>query len=98
MSDAAEPSLPKAGREQPDLLSKLADRLRLEDKNTRTISLSTTCPSHFKVAHDVGANRTLLPMASVGDIPTIPGELFAKFQTSFYSDPRDAAFKALGVE
>ena len=38
------------------------------------------------------------PMASVKDIPTIPGELFAKFQTSFYADPRDAAFKALGVE
>ena len=29
---------------------------------------------------------------------TIPGELFAKFQTSFYSDPVDAVFKALGVE
>ena len=28
----------------------------------------------------------------------LPGELFAKFQTGFYSDPRDAAFKALGVE
>jgi ATP-dependent Lon protease len=26
------------------------------------------------------------------------GELFAKFQTSFYSDPVDAVFKALGVE
>jgi ATP-dependent Lon protease len=37
-------------------------------------------------------------MASVRDIPTIPGELFAKFQTSFYAAPRDAAFKALGVE
>jgi predicted ATP-dependent Lon-type protease len=24
--------------------------------------------------------------------------LFAKFQTSFYADPRDAVFKALGVE
>ena len=35
---------------------------------------------------------------SVTDIPTIPGELFAKFQTSFYSDPSNAAFKALGVE
>ncbi|MBA2116718.1 protease Lon-related BREX system protein BrxL [Bremerella alba] len=52
----------------------------------------------LQVAHDAGAKRILLPMASVGDIPTIPGELFAKFQTSFYSDPRDAAFKALGVE
>lgn len=51
----------------------------------------------LQVAHDAGAKRILLPMASVSDIPTIPGELFAKFQTSFYSDPRDAAFKALGV-
>ncbi len=31
------------------------------------------------------------------DIPTVPGELFAKFQTSFYSDPTDAVFKELGV-
>lgn len=52
----------------------------------------------LQVAHDSGAKRVLLPMSSVTDIPSIPGELFAKFQTSFYSDPRDAAFKALGVE
>ncbi len=52
----------------------------------------------LQVAFDAGAKRLLLPMASVGDIATIPGELFAKFQTGFYSDPRDAVFKALGVE
>ena len=52
----------------------------------------------LQVAADVGAKRILLPMVSVGDIPTIPGELFAKFQTSFYADPRDAVFKALGVQ
>ncbi len=52
----------------------------------------------LQVAFDSGAKRLLLPMASVADIPTIPGELFAKFQTSFYADPRDAVFKALGVE
>jgi ATP-dependent Lon protease len=40
----------------------------------------------------------LLPMDSVQDIPTIPGELFAKFQTGFYADPVDAVFKALGVQ
>ena len=51
----------------------------------------------LQVAFDAGAKRLLLPMASVGDIPTIPGELFAKFQTGFYSDPRDAVFKALGA-
>jgi ATP-dependent Lon protease len=52
----------------------------------------------LQVAHDAGAKRILLPMASVRDIPTIPGELFAKFQTGFYSDPTDAVFKALGVQ
>jgi ATP-dependent Lon protease len=51
----------------------------------------------LQVAFDSGAKRILLPMASVTDIPSIPGELFAKFQTSFYADPVDAVFKALGV-
>jgi ATP-dependent Lon protease len=52
----------------------------------------------LQVAFDSGAKRILLPMASVKDIPTIPGELFAKFQTSFYADPSDAVFKAMGVQ
>ena len=52
----------------------------------------------MQVAFDAGAKRILLPMSSVTDIPSVPGELFAKFQTSFYSDAVDAAFKALGVE
>jgi ATP-dependent Lon protease len=52
----------------------------------------------LQVAFDAGAKRLLLPMASVKDIPTVPGELFAKFQTSFYADPTDAVFKAMGVQ
>jgi len=52
----------------------------------------------LQVAFDAGAKRLLLPMASVKDIPTIPGELFAKFQTGFFADPVDAVFKALGVQ
>jgi len=52
----------------------------------------------LQVAFDSGAKRILLPMASVRDIPSVPGELFAKFQTSFYADPKDSVFKALGVE
>lgn len=52
----------------------------------------------LQIAFDAGAKRILMPMASVTDIPTVPGELFAKFQSSFFSDPVDAAFKALGVE
>jgi len=63
----------------------------------------TTTPARnlaesLQVAFDAGAKRILLPMCSVIDIPTVPGELFAKFQTSFYSDPVDAVFKALGVD
>lgn len=52
----------------------------------------------LQVAFDSGAKRILLPMSSVGDIQTVPGELFAKFQTSFYADPVDAVYKALGVD
>ncbi|MCW7552858.1 protease Lon-related BREX system protein BrxL [Endozoicomonas gorgoniicola] len=52
----------------------------------------------LQIALDAGAKRILLSMASVADIPTVPGELFAKFQTSFYSDPVDAIFKALGAD
>ncbi|MFW6030205.1 MAG: hypothetical protein ACOCRO_08125, partial [Halanaerobiales bacterium] len=51
----------------------------------------------LQVAFDAGAKRILLPMASAPDIPTVPSELFAKFQISFYEDPMDAVFKALGV-
>jgi ATP-dependent Lon protease len=52
----------------------------------------------LQVAFDAGAKRILIPMSSVVDIPSVPGELFAKFQTSFFADPVDAVFKALGVE
>ena len=51
----------------------------------------------LQMAMDAGARRILMPMASVTAIPTAPAELFGKFQTSFYSDPVDAAFKALGI-
>ena len=51
----------------------------------------------LQVAKDAGAKRVLMPMSSVGDIPSVPGELFAKFQVAFYADPVDAAFKAMGV-
>lgn len=63
-----------------------------------TITPARNLAETLQVAFDAGAKRILLPMSSVVDIPTVPGELFAKFQTSFYSDPVDAVFKALGVE
>jgi ATP-dependent Lon protease len=51
----------------------------------------------LQMAMDSGATRVLIPMASMKDIATVPGDLFAKFQSSFYTDPIDAVFKALGV-
>ena len=52
----------------------------------------------LQVAFDTGVKRIVLPMSSAKDIPNIPAELFTKFQTSFYADPVEAVFKALGIE
>ena len=51
----------------------------------------------LQVCFDAGAKKILLPMSSAVDLPTVPPELFAKFQTAFYTSPEDAVFKALGV-
>lgn len=69
--------------------------LALGNDSTKALAASYDA---WGLAFDAGAKRILLPMSSVTDISTVPGELFAKFQTSFYSDPVDAVFKALGVE
>lgn len=52
----------------------------------------------LQVCFDSGAKKILLPMVSAVDIPTVPPELFAKFQIGFYQSAEDAVFKALGVE
>jgi ATP-dependent Lon protease len=52
----------------------------------------------LQVAFDGGAKKILLPMVNATDIATVPPELFTKFQTSFYSDPVDAVFKAVGID
>lgn len=51
----------------------------------------------LQVAFDAGAKKILIPMSSATDIATVPADLFAKFQLSFYSSPEDAVVKALGV-
>lgn len=53
--------------------------------------------STMQVALEAGATKVLLPMASATDIASVPAETFTKFQVSFYSDPVDAVYKALGV-
>ncbi len=63
-----------------------------------TISKVEELASTMQVCLDAGAKKILLPMSSAVDIGTVPSELFAKFQTSFYTSPEDAVFKALGLE
>lgn len=63
-----------------------------------TISKVDELASTMQVCLDAGAKKLLLPMSSAVDIGTVPSELFAKFQTSFYTSPEDAVFKALGLE
>jgi len=41
----------------------------------------------LQVAFNSGAKRVLLPIASAMDIPTVPTELFTKFQVSFLFSP-----------
>ena len=63
-----------------------------------TISKVEELANTLQVCFDAGAKKILLPMSSAVDIGTVPADLFAKFQTSFYTSPEDAVFKALGVE
>ncbi|EFW4317438.1 hypothetical protein FN921_14125 [Shigella flexneri] len=51
----------------------------------------------LQLAFNSGAKRVLLPISWAMDIPTVPAELFTKFQVSFYSEPVDAVYKALDV-
>jgi ATP-dependent Lon protease len=68
-----------------------------------TMSIGGSIPKVPELANvlqacfDAGAKSLLIPMASAADIPTVPMELFTKFQVSFYNSPEDAVFKALGV-
>jgi ATP-dependent Lon protease len=63
-----------------------------------TINKVTDLANTLQVCFDSGAKKVLLPMSSAPDIGSVPAELFAKFQTSFYTSPEDAVIKALGIE
>ena len=60
-----------------------------------TITPVRNLADSLQVAFDAGAQRILLPMSSAADLSSVPPELFAKFQTSFYTDPVDAVFKSM---
>lgn len=63
-----------------------------------TINKIDNLADTLQVCSDAGAKKILIPMSSAPDIPSVPVELFTKFQTSFYTSPEDAVYKALGIE
>lgn len=63
-----------------------------------TVNKVENLADSLQVCFDAGAKKILLPMSSAVNIATVPADLFAKFQISFYSSPEDAAIKAMGIE
>lgn len=63
-----------------------------------TVNKVEELASVLQVAFDAGAKKVLIPMSSAVDIASVPADLFAKFQLSFYSSPEDAVIKSLGAE
>ena len=63
-----------------------------------TVSKVEELANTLQVCFDSGAKKILLPMSSAGDISTVPSDLFSKFNISFYNDPEEAVYKALGIE
>ena len=51
----------------------------------------------LQVCLDAGAKRVLIPMSAASKIPTVPPDIFSKFQMSFYKDPIDAVYKSLAL-
>jgi ATP-dependent Lon protease len=49
----------------------------------------------LRIAMDAGARRVMIPTENRRDFAELPAEVIDKLQIDFYSDPRQAAFKAL---
>lgn len=53
---------------------------------------------HLQLAMDNGAKRVLLPSENKRDFADIPSDVLDKLQIIFYSDPINAAFRAMGLD
>ena len=52
----------------------------------------------LQICLDSGAKKVLLPITSAAELGSIPADLMGAFSLIFYTTPREAVFKALGVE
>ena len=63
-----------------------------------TIIPTSDLAGALQIAADAGAKRILLPVADMMQYSKVPADLVSKFRLEIYSDPVDAAFKALGIK
>ena len=49
----------------------------------------------LRIAMDSCAHRVMIPTTNAADLGSIPSELLDKLRVEFFSDPMQAAFKAL---
>ena len=70
---------------------------------THAVATATIIPLQdlagaLQIASDAGAKRILIPVADMMQYSKVPADLISKFSLEVYSDPVDAAFKALGIK
>lgn len=68
-----------------------------EIKLSGTLNELTNVEDILRVCKNAGAKRVLLPMNSIKDIQSVSKELLNTVQPIFYTDPIDAAKKALEI-
>ena len=52
---------------------------------------------YMQIAADSGAKKVLLPASDMAQLSKVPTDIISKFSLLIYSDPIDAAFKAMGL-
>jgi ATP-dependent Lon protease len=55
-------------------------------------------PERLELARDSGAKRVLVPSENKRDLADVPDELLNRLQPVFYTDPINAAIRAMGLE
>ena len=55
-------------------------------------------PDRLELARDAGGKRLLIPSENKRDIADVPDEILNKLQPVFYTDPINAAIRAMGLE
>lgn len=58
---------------------------------------SDNLAEYLQVAADSGAKKVLIPATDMAQLSKVPADLISKFSLLIYSDPIDAAFKAMGL-